>query len=166
MDKSSHEWGSGRTRLAVTQVPLCGRARSNRLPRAPNQLLDPEREGQRTGLLIPEVSVRARVGPPINHRPRGSSDTDATPSRWKDGFDSRTRRHLSTGAWPSGRRRLVLSEEFHRWFESNRPCQGCSLFVVLAAHVPRPANGSPKPAGSVRFDSAAAISLRGCLGWV
>ena len=28
-----------------------------------------------------------------NQRPRGSSDSDATLSRWKDGFDSRTRRH-------------------------------------------------------------------------
>ena len=65
-----------------------------------HQSSDPEREGQRTRLLIAEVTVRARVGPPDATCCRvGLTGEDATLSRWNDGLDTRTRRQFDDRRW-------------------------------------------------------------------
>jgi hypothetical protein len=96
------EWGSGRTHLAVTQVPLMRSRTFESKPRAPPsttsgdvaqlaERLPCKQEAVGSGPTISTtVWIQSRVG---------LTGEDATLSRWNDGLDTRTRRHFRDRCW-------------------------------------------------------------------
>src|SRR5258708_40353884 len=78
------------------------------------QSSDPEREGQRTRLLIAQVTVRARVGPPDTGKDGRAVEGTCLEGRIpkaEPGFEPQSFRQHSLPCWSNRRRRHPVTVE-------------------------------------------------------